>query len=110
MSLLHSTDFQMMTRDDAKQRCLIASRPFKIGAAIYQLDYWSQEVMPMHVTNHSCAPNARFNETGTLIALRDIPVGEEITFNYLDTPTPASPWNFACQCGAANCIGWVKAT
>jgi len=109
MSLANSADFHLITRNDAKERCLLASRAFSPGEAIYQLDYWSAEVMPMHVTNHSCDANATFNEAGTLVALRNIAAGEEITFNYLDNPTPASPWNFECHCGASNCIGWIHA-
>lgn len=89
---------------------MIASRAFKPGEAIYQMDYWSAEVMPMHVTNHACDANATFDEAGTLVALRAIATDEEITFNYLNNPTPASPWNFACECGAPNCTGWIKAT
>lgn len=108
--LADSPDFHMITRDDAKERCLIASRAFKPGEAIYQMDYWSAEVMPMHVTNHACDANATFDEAGTLVALRAIATDEEITFNYLNNPTPASPWNFACECGAPNCTGWIKAT
>jgi hypothetical protein len=109
MPLSSTEHFQMITTDDAKARSLFTTRAFKRGEAIYQLDYWSQEVMPMHVTNHSCEPNAEFDETGMLTALCDIPVGAEITFNYLNTPTPASPWNFECQCGALTCQGWISA-
>ena len=109
MPLWSTADFQIGTTAD-KGHGLFAARAFKAGEAIFQMDYWSEEIMPMHVTNHSCDANASFDEAGRLIALRDIPVGEEITFNYLDNPTPASPWNFECHCGAANCIGWIDAT
>lgn len=110
MLLSNTEHFQMVATADAKGRSLFATRAFKTGEAIYQLDYWSQDLMPMHVTNHSCNPNASFAETGTLSARCDIPAGAEITFNYLDHPTPASPWNFECHCGAENCIGWIDAT
>jgi SET domain len=109
MPLSSTENFEVITSADAKERCLFTTRAFKSGESIYQMDYWSKEVMPMHVTNHSCEPNARFDESGMLVALQDIPSGVEITFDYLNTPTPASPWNFACQCGTASCIGWVKA-
>ena len=40
-------------------------------------------------------------------ALRDIPVGEELTYNYgltLDERyTPTLKKQFACHCGSANC-------
>jgi SET domain len=108
MSTWSTENFEIVIRPDAKERCLFSKRVYQPGEAIYQMDYWTEEVMPMHVTNHSCDPNATFNEQGMLVALRDIPAGAEITFNYLNNPTPASPWDFACQCGSSNCIGWVK--
>ncbi len=66
--------------------------------------------MPIHVTNHSCDPNATFDRSGMLIALRDIESGEELTYDYLAHPIPASPWDFECDCGVEKCIGWVKVT
>ncbi len=66
--------------------------------------------MPIHATNHSCDPNAAFDAEGMLVALRDIAPNEEITFDYLKHPTPASPWNFACRCGSSNCVGWISAS
>ncbi|MFN0121149.1 MAG: SET domain-containing protein [Blastocatellia bacterium] len=107
--MIHSDDYEMRISADAKARGLFARRAFRAGEAIYQMDYWSAETMPMHLTNHSCDANAGFDATGMLRALRGIAADEEITFNYLDHPTPASPWNFACLCGAANCIGWIRA-
>lgn len=86
---------------------LFAMRDYQSGEAIYPFDYWSQPVMPMHATNHSCDANGGFNDAGMLVALRDIKAGEEITFNYLQTSIPASPWFFKCECGAAHCVGWV---
>ncbi len=88
---------------------LFAVRDFKTGEEIYPFDYWSEEIRPIHATNHSCNPSASFNDEGMLLALRDHLIGEEITFNYLLHPIPASPWNFACQCGSANCVGWIDA-
>ena len=58
--------------------------------------------------NHSCEPNGYMN-TGefTFRALRDIAAGEEITFNYLTTESQmAVP--FACNCGSANCFGFIQ--
>ncbi|MEW6125620.1 MAG: SET domain-containing protein [Acidobacteriota bacterium] len=88
---------------------LFATRNYETGEAIYPFDYWSQPLMPMHATNHSCDANGKFDETGMLVALRNIQAGEEITFNYLHHPIPASPWFFKCECGAATCVGWVDA-
>ena len=58
--------------------------------------------------NHSCAPNGYINPTELIfLALRDIAMGEEITFNYLSTETEMDvPFN--CRCGAANCFGFIQ--
>lgn len=57
--------------------------------------------------NHSCAPNVFLNTSNlTLTALRDLAVGDEVTFFY-----PSSEWRmaepFACLCGAAECIRYI---
>jgi hypothetical protein len=62
--------------------------------------------------NHSCDPNAEVqsrwdHEADTMrawwVALRDIPVGEEITYDYGFTAEVAEP----CFCGAAGCRGLI---
>lgn len=107
MSLLSSESFQVLQVDARKGAGLFAKRKVTAGESLYRFDYWSQEQMPMHVTNHSCDPNASFDESGMLVALRDIEQGEEITFDYRAHPIPASPWNFQCCCGAKGCAGWI---
>jgi len=102
-----SDGFQVLHVGPEKGVGLFATRRFAAGEAIYRMDYWSEERMPMHSTNHSCDPNAGFDEGGMLVARRDIAPGEEITYDYLAHPLPASPWNFKCVCGADSCVGWV---
>ncbi len=62
--------------------------------------------------NHSCDPNTDVMlqwdpATETMqawwVALRDIPVGEEITYDYAFVAEVAEP----CSCGAANCRGVI---
>jgi hypothetical protein len=62
--------------------------------------------------NHSCEPNAEVrskwdHEENTMrawwVALRDIPVGEEITYDYAFTAEVAEP----CACGAERCRGLI---
>jgi hypothetical protein len=61
-------------------------------------------------TNHSCDANASLdysNDTATLVATRDIAVGEQVTFNYNTTEwSMASP--FICLCGSPRCIKLVS--
>lgn len=57
------------------------------------------------LVNHSCAPNAglRFTERGvTLVAIRPIATGEEITWDY-STTLAQSNWHMICQCRAPEC-------
>jgi hypothetical protein len=59
--------------------------------------------------NHSCAPNTglRFGEDGVfLVALRDIPAGEEIAWDYSTTLGPDA-WAMPCACGSADCRGRI---
>ncbi len=58
--------------------------------------------------NHSCDPNVFFNtSTMELIALREIELGEEMTFFY-----PSTEWqmiqSFSCFCGSHRCIGEIR--
>lgn len=108
MSLIETPNFHSKKIDDQTGYGLFASRRFEPGEDIYPFDYWSQDLMPMHLTNHSCDPNATFNEQGMLVALRAIAPNEEITYHYLHHPVPASPWNFRCTCGSENCVGWLQ--
>lgn len=61
--------------------------------------------------NHSCDPNAGL-ETGTsedgvvwakIVALRQIPLGEEINYDYAFPAHLAEP----CRCGTAKCRGMI---
>ncbi|MFO1053109.1 MAG: SET domain-containing protein-lysine N-methyltransferase [Planctomycetota bacterium] len=61
---------------------------------------------PWRFLNHSCAPSADLRGR-ELIALRDIGVLEEITFDY-DTTEYAMAAPFACLCGAESCRGHVR--
>jgi hypothetical protein len=88
---------------------LFTSIPFEGGESLYRFDYWSHSVMPIHMTNHSCEPNAAFCKDGMLIALRNLNVNEEISYDYLASPIPASPWNFECDCKSRRCLGWIDA-
>lgn len=67
--------------------------------------------------NHSCDPNTYISGSSTLISLRDIQPGEEITYDYSTTMDdneekirqlagrPA--WSSPCRCGAQHCRGVI---
>ena len=58
--------------------------------------------------NHSCEPNCHTEQFGRLIwivAIRDIRVGEELTYNYgyEMNDEPPEP----CHCGVKRCCGYI---
>ena len=67
--------------------------------------------------NHSCDPNCYADETADkrvfIRALRDIPAGEELFFDYglvIDEPyTRKLKAEYACHCGSPNCRGTLLA-
>ncbi len=57
--------------------------------------------------NHSCDPNLGLRGQITLVALRDIDVGEEVCFDY--ATTDCTPYDeFECHCGTPICRGTVR--
>ena len=62
---------------------------------------------PPDYVNHSCSPNSGLSGQITLVAMRDIEVGEEITYDY--AMSDGSPYDeFSCSCGSAHCRGRVS--
>ena len=57
--------------------------------------------------NHSCSPNAGLKGQIFLVAMRDIPAGEEITFDYCMSLSEFEGSGFSisfdCSCGASCC-------
>jgi len=69
----------------------------------------TQEDLDLTATiNHSCNPNAGFLDTITIIAIRDIEVGEEIGWDYAFSQTTFEA--FDCRCNQSNCRGTIKPT
>lgn len=58
--------------------------------------------------NHSCEPNGAFLQGLTLFAVRDLAIGEEITWDYSTAIDEADFTGFPCGCGAASCRGMVR--
>jgi uncharacterized protein len=65
---------------------------------------------PARLINHSCAPNceARIEEGRIwIVSIRDIPPGQEITFNYGFDLVDYK--EYPCRCGSAACVGFMVA-
>ncbi len=63
--------------------------------------------------NHSCNPNCYIDwQNLNLVALRDIQIGEEISFNYntseYDLINLVKNCSFKCGCNSKNCIGEIR--
>lgn len=57
---------------------------------------------PFRYINHSCEPTAAIIGTKTVVALREIRKGEEITMDY--SMTDADPyWEMKCRCDTKTC-------
>src|SRR5690606_3453353 len=66
---------------------------------------WDDDPSEWAPQNHSCEANTMLDGLN-VIALRDIPVGEELTLDY-SAFLDESMESFACQCGSPSCRGLV---
>jgi len=58
--------------------------------------------------NHSCEPNCGMRNATSVVTMRDVQVGEELTFDY--AMSDASNYDeFECNCNTALCRGTVRA-
>jgi SET domain-containing protein len=84
--------------------------PLLIGDDLYlDLDELSRSF------NHSCNPNVYVRGKCSLVALKNIGVGEEVTYDYSTTMVDGDlikslghpVWSCRCKCGARNCVGRI---
>lgn len=71
---------------------------------------------PSRAFNHSCDPNCYIQNARTLRAMRDIEVGEELTYDYSTTMNDDKErieaagdkvWVCQCTCGSSRCRGVI---
>ena len=100
--MLISEEPQLSTGDD---HAVQIDEQFCLGAM------HEHEVEATGFFNHSCSPNAGFDGTITLIAMRPIALDEQITFDYAmclhASRWRKNPYRMPCQCGAKRCRGFV---
>jgi hypothetical protein len=65
------------------------------------------EPEPADFINHACEPNLGLTGNVVLVAMRDIAVGEELTYDYA-TSDGSDYDEFECHCGSALCRGKVS--
>lgn len=92
---------QMLTLTDAEK-----SHTIQVDEGMY-LAPLSLDEEPADFVNHSCRPNAGIRGQISLVAMRAIAAGEEITFDY--AMADSTPYDeFHCACGAPECRGSVR--
>ncbi len=91
---------QLETLSDAEK-----SHTIQVDDGIYLAPFDSQEE-PADFINHSCDPNAGIRGQISLVAMRPIAPGEEITFDYAMSDSSAFD-EFRCACGSPLCRGRV---
>jgi hypothetical protein len=64
---------------------------------------------PNHFANHSCEPNLGWSDEYTLVALRDIAAGEELTHDYA-TSTADPAFVLWCHCETYRCRQVIEGT
>ncbi|MFM8867058.1 MAG: SET domain-containing protein [Ilumatobacteraceae bacterium] len=80
------------------------SRSIQIEANLFFVGPVERE--PGDTINHSCEPNCGMRNATQVVTMRDIEVGEELTFDY--AMSDMAPYDeFDCACGNASCRGRV---
>jgi len=82
---------------ETKRRGALECMAFQVGPNQY-----IDTLAPAVFVNHSCAPNTGIRNDRDLVALRDLPGGEEIRFDYSTTMDEKS-FTMGCRCGAPGC-------
>jgi uncharacterized protein len=93
-----------LKRKTVKTKAQALSSPNLIGIG---RGLWIDPKQPYKYINHSCEPSAGIQGTVTLIALRDMKTGEEITLDY-GTTEEQLRWEMVCGCGSKNCRKLIR--
>jgi len=82
----------------------------QIDDELFQAPFWPGYNEPADFTNHSCDPNCGFgNSAVTLVAMREISMGDELTFDYAMADSIESlEGNWNCLCGSSLCRGRIR--
>jgi hypothetical protein len=110
--------FEEIERKELKSRLVFLHFSYQVGENLWSgvSDIAEAEKDASHFYNHSCDPNTWFIDEVTMEARRDIPAGEEITFDYgthyafewpEDIRKIAFPHTIKCLCGSKKCRGKV---
>ena len=98
---------EKITQEESERRLAVGNAYIFGLAERYSIDGSTPKNTARYI-NHSCDPNChteQFGNTIWLVAIKDIEVGEELTYNYGYelNDEPAEP----CHCGAKHCCGYI---
>ena len=97
-TLMDRTTFDTMPTDRRSRSIQIDDDAFLLGPV---------EREPGDAINHSCDPNCGMGGASQVVAMRDIAIGEALTFDY--AMADGSDYDeFDCACGTAVCRGRVS--
>jgi SET domain-containing protein len=95
---------EQVNSDGSKDLCIQISEEFVIGTK------YESEIEDTDFFNHSCDPNAGLKGQIFLVAMRNIEVDEEVTFDYamvLHKAEGVEAYKMSCMCGSPNCRGLI---
>jgi hypothetical protein len=83
-------------------RGLLAGEPIAVGAVVL-------EQVGIGTLNHSCDPNLGWVDHTTLVAIRDVAAGEELTIDYA-TVIADTAFLLVCHCETYRCRQVIEGT
>jgi len=89
--LIYDADFEEWTEDLLNH------------AIQFARDRWRDSIGIARLINHSCDPNCGIKSLFTIVAMRRIEVGEQITWDYEMTEKNDYGWRMKCKCGSPLC-------
>ena len=72
----------------------------------YAKNAWRDSIGIARYVNHSCEPNCGIKNYFSVVAMRDIAKGEQITWDY-EMTEKSTWWRMHCRCGTPSCRGKI---
>ncbi|MEZ4195540.1 MAG: SET domain-containing protein [Candidatus Paceibacterota bacterium] len=104
--LLVLSGYVMRLQDEEKLPGSLSDNGIQITEDLSICVSTEKELGGINYFNHSCDPNAGIKGQIFLVAMKKIPAGQEVTFDYAMTlcqSKNAKPYHLECLCGKRNC-------
>jgi len=90
---------------DPRERDVMVAYSYQIGEDAFLTPIREDDIVITTYQNHCCDPNTWWIDDFTLVARRNISIGEEVTFDYSTCESMPNPEMPECRCGAELCRG-----